>query len=359
MPNLALAHAPTAPPATAAMAGKADAATDAAGDAAQGSPFATVLQEQLAAQILMPLPPFVELPAVDSAVEAPSAANLPLLLDMVALSAASATTATPAEFLAAATAETEDSLLPGTDATAAIALALPAIAAQPGQVEQKIGAGDTPQDLRAATRAADATAILAATADAARGGRSGPAAGRGEEALTAFATDSFAPRAEGLAHAPTPQARAAEHAVRIEAPLGTRQWDGEFASRLAWMAGKNEQRADLVLTPPQLGRIEVSLSVNGEQATAIFTSASATVRDAIENALPRLREVLLESGINLGQTQVGSESPQQSPPREENGDNRGNGVAAGHDGRAMPSGLAANASTAWVRSGRGIIDVFA
>lgn len=239
-----------------------------------------------------------------------------------------------------------------------VPLALPAIAMQPGQAQQKVGAGETAHDPSAATSATERTAILAGTADAAKPGRSAIAGGKTEEAL-AMQSEHAAPRAEAVQQAPSNPARIAEQPVRIEAPLGSRQWDGEFANRLAWMVGKQEQRADLVLTPPQLGRIEVSLSVHGEQATAIFTSASASVRDAIENALPRLREVLLESGIQLGQAQVGSESPQQSPTRDENGDNRGNAVAAGHDTRALPPGFATNAPTAWISSGRGMIDVFA
>lgn len=357
MPDLVLTPSPAANP---AIAGNAAAAVDAAAETVQGSPFATVLQEQLAAQILMPVPDFVGLPAVESAAEAPADAIQQLLLGMAAQSA------TPGAGLQAAaadlaTGEAVDATAAAglaADASALVPLALPAMALPPGQAQQKVGAGETAHDSSAATSATEGTAILAATADAAKAGRPAIAGGKAEEAL-AMQSEHAAPRAEAVQQAPSNPARIAEQPVRIEAPLGSRQWDGEFANRLAWMVGKQEQRADLVLTPPQLGRIEVSLSVHGEQATAIFTSASASVRDAIENALPRLREVLLESGIQLGQAQVGSESPQQSPTRDENGDNRGNAVAAGHDTRALPPGFATNAPTAWISSGRGMIDVFA
>ena len=61
--------------------------------------------------------------------------------------------------------------------------------------------------------------------------------------------------------------------------------------------------------------------MTGDQATATFVSANPAVREAIENAVPRLREVLADAGVTLGQTQVGSDSPQQSANGNENGDN--------------------------------------
>ncbi len=365
MPNLAFAPSAPAPAVTAAASGKAAVAPDAAGDGMPGSPFATMLQEQLAAQILLPVPEFVGLPAAESAADAPADATLALMLGLGLVATPGSELQAPAEGPAALLAQdlpdTEAPQFPGADPAAQVPLALPALGIQPQQTQQEVGAGATPRERSAATGTASATAILAAAADSSRASGTAMAAGKAEEALTAVATDSAGTRAEALSQAQVQASasRAAEQAVRIEAPVGSRQWDGEFANRLAWMVGKQEQRADLILTPPQLGRIEVSLSVQGEQATAIFTSASASVRDAIENALPRLREVLLESGITLGQAQVGSESPQQSPARDENRDNRGNVLAAGQDSRGMPSGFSANAQTTWVSSGRGMIDVFA
>ncbi len=128
------------------------------------------------------------------------------------------------------------------------------------------------------------------------------------------------------------------------------------------MVGRLESRADIVLNPPQMGRIEVSLSINGDQATATFVSANPAVRDALENALPRLREILQDAGISLGQTQVGAESFQQSANNRENGDNsfRGNG-RHGDSGTSATEGLLAGntAPAQWLRRGSGLVDTFA
>ena len=148
----------------------------------------------------------------------------------------------------------------------------------------------------------------------------------------------------------------------VATPVGAHGWDKEVGEKVAWMVGRLESRADIVLNPPQMGRIEVSLSINGDQATATFVSANPAVRDALENALPRLREILQDAGISLGQTQVGAESFQQSANNRENGDNsfRGNG-RHGDSGTSATEGLLAGntAPAQWLRRGSGLVDTFA
>ena len=97
--------------------------------------------------------------------------------------------------------------------------------------------------------------------------------------------------------------------------------------------------------------------MNGDQANAQFVSANPAVRDALEAAMPRLREMLADAGVNLGQTQVGSESANnaanQSANRQENRDNqsRASGDVAGLG--------QISAAAPWLRQGNGMVDVFA
>lgn len=109
--------------------------------------------------------------------------------------------------------------------------------------------------------------------------------------------------------------------IRITTPVGSQHWESAVGNSLVVMTGTGREKAELVLTPPQLGRIEVSISMKGDEATAIFVSQNPVVRDAIESALPRLREILADAGITLGQTQVGAESQGQAANERQNGDN--------------------------------------
>jgi flagellar hook-length control protein FliK len=98
--------------------------------------------------------------------------------------------------------------------------------------------------------------------------------------------------------------------TQIHAPLGSQAWQGELSDRLTWMVGRNAQSAEIILNPPSLGSIEVRLNLNlaGNEAGAQFFSANASVRDALESAFPRLRELMAGVGINLGQASVSQES---------------------------------------------------
>lgn len=144
--------------------------------------------------------------------------------------------------------------------------------------------------------------------------------------------------------------------LRVDTPFGQAGWHDDVGQKLTWMVGNNRQQADLVLNPPQLGRIEVSLTMNGDQATAIFTSSNPAVREALEGSLHRLREVLADAGVNLGQTQVGSESPNsQSGRRNENELGTKDAAASYASPLPMLGGQAvANAGLA-----RSMIDIFA
>lgn len=125
---------------------------------------------------------------------------------------------------------------------------------------------------------------------------------------------------------PPPQAATT---LPVQTPLHDAGWTEEMGQRLVWMSRNETQQAQLTLNPPHLGPIQVSLSLNNEQLTAQFVSASPEVRQTLEESLPRLREMLAESGISLGQTHVGSESFRQSPQTDEEAGRRGTSRATG------------------------------
>ena len=97
----------------------------------------------------------------------------------------------------------------------------------------------------------------------------------------------------------------------VNTPLAHSAWADDFSQKIVWVATQHEQSAELHLNPPQLGPLDVSIKVNGDQATAIFTSPHAVVRDAIEQALPKLREMLADNGIMLGNASVSDQSPRE------------------------------------------------
>ncbi|UJP05944.1 MAG: flagellar hook-length control protein FliK [Nitrosomonas sp.] len=99
--------------------------------------------------------------------------------------------------------------------------------------------------------------------------------------------------------------------VQVDTPVGHAKWGGELAQKVVWMASQQSQVAEIHLNPAHLGPVEVMLNISQDQATAQFVSANPAVRDAIQDALPKLREMLADNGIQLGNVTVGADSFQQ------------------------------------------------
>lgn len=167
-----------------------------------------------------------------------------------------------------------------------------------------------------------------------------------------------APQAVAVAAPPSPPARPVGEPLQLATPLREPAWQAEFGQKIVWMATNERQNAQLTLNPPQMGPIEISLSVKNEQATAVFVSANPEVREAIESALPRLREMLAGVGVELGQTNVSAESFRQAQDQQQGG--RSQGGVEGGNGRVEDPSMALSGSSGDVRHrGNGLVDTFA
>ena len=93
--------------------------------------------------------------------------------------------------------------------------------------------------------------------------------------------------------------------LAMDVPVGHPQWDKALGERIQWMIGKEVQQAELKLTPPNLGPLEVRVSLHNDQANVSILAAHAPAREALEAALPRLREMFGEASLNLVNVDVG------------------------------------------------------
>ena len=86
--------------------------------------------------------------------------------------------------------------------------------------------------------------------------------------------------------------------------FGSEAWSSVAAQRISMMATQRLSSAEIRLDPPELGSLHVRLTLHQDQASLSFSSPHPQVRDALEQQMPRLREMLAESGINLQQSDV-------------------------------------------------------
>lgn len=147
--------------------------------------------------------------------------------------------------------------------------------------------------------------------------------------------------------------------MAIPQQVASQGWDKAVGERLIWMARGDKQLAELKLNPPNLGPMEVKLTINNDQASVSFVSSHVLVRDALEQAIPRLREMLEQQDIDLVDVSVGEQHAQ--------GEGAADGSGAGGDAAGDPMGAGgldgdgeSLVGTPIVdASGLGLIDLFA
>lgn len=88
--------------------------------------------------------------------------------------------------------------------------------------------------------------------------------------------------------------------------VGAEDFEARFGAQLEWMADRKIGEARIRVTPNDLGPVEVRLHLDGDRLRADFVSANAETRQALEQGLPRLRDLLGEHGFQLAHANVGS-----------------------------------------------------
>lgn len=84
-------------------------------------------------------------------------------------------------------------------------------------------------------------------------------------------------------------------------------FDNALGQRLAWMVNQGVQDARVRVHPEHLGPIDIRLRLEGDTAQLTLTASHSVTREALEQALPRLREQLGETGVQLTQANVGEQ----------------------------------------------------
>ncbi|MEE4383306.1 MAG: flagellar hook-length control protein FliK [Pseudomonadales bacterium] len=178
-------------------------------------------------------------------------------------------------------------------------------------------------------------------------------AGGGERTTPESVAEARNPAFAQLLAARGVEAAAPREAPAFETPLAPRQpnFDTAVAERVRWLAERGSESAELRLDPPQLGSLGVRVRVEGDQASLLFTSSQAAVREALEAAIPRLRELFAEAGLQLGDVDVGSgdASADGGTDRFAAAERTASADGAPEPGSALPGR----------RGGRGLLDAYA
>ena len=94
----------------------------------------------------------------------------------------------------------------------------------------------------------------------------------------------------------------------IPADIDSSQWAERFSEHIIWLESQGIKSALIKLHPEDLGPLEISIKVIKDSASVSISSPNNHVRDVVDQALPRLREMMAEQGLNLGDVQIGADS---------------------------------------------------
>lgn len=111
-----------------------------------------------------------------------------------------------------------------------------------------------------------------------------------------------------------------DKAVNIHKPEGQQQ----LGEKIRWMVNARNTMAEIRLDPPELGSMQVRVNVQGEAASVSFVVQSQQAKDALAESMPKLRDMLSEQGIELGDAQVRKDNSSNSESGQQLAGQNGN-----------------------------------
>ncbi|WP_368195243.1 flagellar hook-length control protein FliK [Aeromonas sp. R2-2] len=157
-----------------------------------------------------------------------------------------------------------------------------------------------------------------------------PKAGEAEKSLVATTSSGESSPSQTVQHGQNNQtqpqvadsrAPAAETTLRREPQnlphlkLASQEAPAELHQKVNVMLAEKLQQAEIQLDPLGLGKMKIQIQMGADsQANVHFVVQHGQTREMLEQAMPRLRDMLAGQGIQLGQTQVQQQSQQQGQP---------------------------------------------
>jgi flagellar hook-length control protein FliK len=145
----------------------------------------------------------------------------------------------------------------------------------------------------------------------------------------------------------------------ISETFGRADWGQGMGKQILWMVNQNISSAEFRLNPANLGPLEVRIDMDNDQVNVAFSSRHADVRDAVEQALPKLREMFEDKGLNLSDADVSQHSfAEQRENAFEQGEASGLSFTAENDDMAEQHNQGMDASGIGSMLNEGLVDYY-
>lgn len=176
---------------------------------------------------------------------------------------------------------------------------------------QGAAAGPSPDKAKAVAETLAGVPVLSDTAIQPLAGDARPPAGQAQPAMH---VQSQTPELQ----APRPVPVAGK--ITISSDVGTPRWEQDIRQNISLLVQSRTAVAELRLTPADMGPIQIRIDFSDTQPSVSISVQQADTRNALDAALPRLRDMLAESGVTLGGASVeqhsgGAGDPARDPAR--------------------------------------------
>ncbi len=94
--------------------------------------------------------------------------------------------------------------------------------------------------------------------------------------------------------------------------------------RVSALLNINNKEAEIRLDPPEMGSMQIRIRSDAEQAQINFVVQNQQAKEALEQSMPRLREMLAQQGIELGESSIQQGNPEQQQEQSGQGQLAGN-----------------------------------
>lgn len=121
------------------------------------------------------------------------------------------------------------------------------------------------------------------------------------------------------------QAPTTPYTTSVQVPFNDPKWGEQMINKVLWLTSQNLKSAEIFLNPEDLGPVELKIQVNQDQASIQIQTQNASVREALELNVHRLREALANSGMGLAQFDVSAQSGQQQEQQTASARHQGEG----------------------------------
>ena len=118
------------------------------------------------------------------------------------------------------------------------------------------------------------------------------------------------------------------------------------------MINQKIQQVDIQLDPPELGRMQVRINLQNEQAVVNFVVQNQQAKEALEQNMDKLKHMMSESGVDVGGANVKQQSNQSSAQEQNN--QGSNGQFEQHEDGATEQSITAQQSKVIKASSTGV-----